>query len=85
LRFAVACAQRRDVRPCRTFPFDSACLLSRPDGADTIAGDVCRLGLELHTRAGAILLNFTSSLHSGFRFGLNRHNFATGIARRKQE
>jgi len=43
--------------------------------------DVCRVGAELHTRAGAILLNFTSGLHSMFRFGLKRHKFATGLAR----
>ncbi|WP_063677477.1 hypothetical protein [Bradyrhizobium neotropicale] len=28
-----------------------------------------------------LLLNFSSSLHSGFRFGLNRHKIATGATR----
>jgi hypothetical protein len=36
------------------------------------------VGLQMHTRGGATLLNFRSSLHSRFRFGLNRHKFATG-------
>jgi hypothetical protein len=35
----------------------------------------------MHTRDGASLLKFTSSLHSGFRFGLIRHKFATGVTR----
>src|SRR4051812_39636190 len=39
--------------------------------------------LELHTRAGALLLNFTSRLHSVFRFGLERHKFATDAHARK--
>jgi hypothetical protein len=33
----------------------------------------------MHTRDGTSLLNFTSSLHSGFRFGLIRHKFATDV------
>lgn len=40
-------------------------------------GNGCRAELELHTRHGAILLKVTSGLHTGFRFELNRHNFAT--------
>jgi hypothetical protein len=65
---------------CRTFPVEFVCVLSRTDNADADAGSGYRGDSELHTRAGAILLNFTSSLHSGFRFGLNRHKFATGLA-----
>jgi hypothetical protein len=37
---------------------------------------------QLHTRDGAPLLNFTSRLLSGFRFGLSRHKFATGVTRK---
>ncbi|MGY3391494.1 hypothetical protein ACVWW6_004085 [Bradyrhizobium sp. USDA 3311] len=40
------------------------------------------VGLQMHTRGGATLLNFTSSLHSRFRFGLNRHKFATDVTRK---
>jgi hypothetical protein len=36
----------------------------------------------MHMRDGASLLNFTPSLHGGFRFGLSRHKFATGATRR---
>jgi len=79
LRFAVACARLGDIGLCRTFPFDFFCLLYRPRIADMIAGCDRRRDFELHTRAGANLLNFTSRLHSGFRFGLNRYKFATGF------
>ncbi|MBP1091061.1 hypothetical protein ACVIWV_001239 [Bradyrhizobium diazoefficiens] len=40
------------------------------------------VGLQMHTRGGATLLNSTSSLHSRFRFGLNRHKFATDVTRK---
>jgi len=33
----------------------------------------------VHGRGGAILLTATSSLLSGFRFGLDRHKSATGV------
>lgn len=41
-----------------------------------------RIGPQMHTRGGATLLNFRSSLHSRFRFGLNRHKFATDVTRK---
>jgi hypothetical protein len=37
---------------------------------------------QMHTCDGVPLLNFTSRLHSGFRFGLSRHKFATGVTRK---
>jgi hypothetical protein len=63
-------------------PFDFVCLLCRSNGIDTIVRDDRHCGPSLHTRDGASLLNFTSGLHSGFRIGLNRHKFATGVARK---
>jgi len=47
-----------------------------------IVGRDPRLDRPLHTCAGAFLLSFTPSLHSGFRFRLDRHKFATGITPR---
>ena len=73
----------RAVTRCRTFPFEFICLLWRRKNADTIDDSDRWPGRELHTRAGATLLNFTSGLHSGFRFGLSRHKFATGVSRRR--
>jgi len=49
-----------------------------------IVGRDRRLDRPLHTCAGAFLLSFTPSLHSGFRFRLDRHKFATGVMRRER-
>ncbi|MDH6262704.1 hypothetical protein M2427_006654 [Bradyrhizobium sp. BR13661] len=76
-------ARRRRAVPatqCRTFPVEFVYDLSRTHNADTNAGNGGGSDPELHTRAGAVLPNFTSSLHSGFRFGLNRHKYATDLA-----
>jgi len=64
---------------CRIIPFDFARLFmssgrGRQDGPELLSR--CS---QMHTRDGASLLNFTPGLHSGFRFGLSRHKFATGV------
>ncbi|OAF13034.1 hypothetical protein AYJ54_45720 [Bradyrhizobium centrolobii] len=74
---SAACA--RGVRGhCQTFPFGIAGLFSAShDASIARCGDRIRV-VALHTGITVLLLNFSSSLHSGFRFGLNRHKFATG-------
>src|SRR3954463_14153261 len=67
---------------CRIFPFDFARLfMSRGRGRQDGRELLLRCS-QMHTRDGASLLNFTPSLHSGFRFGLSRHKFATRVARK---
>jgi len=69
---------------CRIIPFDFARLFmssgqGRHDGRELLSRRS-----QMHTRDGASLLNFASSLHSGFRFGLSRHKFATGATRKRE-
>jgi hypothetical protein len=65
---------------CRIFPFDFARLFMSSGQGRHDAQKLPSRCLQMHTRDGASLLNFTSSLHGGFRFGLIRHKFATGVA-----
>ena len=81
LRGLVPRHRRPSTTSCRIFPFDFVWLLRRRDNPSaTVEGG--RRGHDgMHRGDGATLLNFKSSLHSGFRFGLNRHKFATAAAR----
>jgi hypothetical protein len=51
----------------------------------TMVGGHRHIAPQMHTRGGATLLNFRSSLHSRFRFGLNRHKFATDVTRKPRK
>jgi len=71
-----------DMRPgeavyCRTFPFDfpSSFIPSGACGSD--GREPMQGRTAMHGRGGATLLTVTLRLHSGFRFGLDRHKSAT--------